>query len=114
MIIESLINEERMIPPRHPHRALQVIDIIDEILSKLVDDSEETGPGVELEGRRNRRREAANLLSVALCCKKFTGPGLDRLWRHMDSIVPLLKLLPGAVYSGGTIVCALILFPSFH
>ncbi|KAF8079351.1 hypothetical protein FPV67DRAFT_1776357 [Lyophyllum atratum] len=35
-----------------------------------------------------------HLLCTALVCKTFLDPALDSLWRSMDSIVPLLRLLP--------------------
>ena len=31
---------------------------------------------------------------LARCCKTWTGPALDRLWRRMDGLGPLLALLP--------------------
>ncbi|KAJ6540326.1 hypothetical protein B0H19DRAFT_959324, partial [Mycena capillaripes] len=34
------------------------------------------------------------LLSAALTCKSFCPTALDILWRNMDNLVPLLKLLP--------------------
>ena len=31
---------------------------------------------------------------LARCCKTWTGPALDRLWRRIDGLGPLLALLP--------------------
>ena len=35
-----------------------------------------------------------DLLNAALACKDFLGVALDALWENLDSLVPLLKLLP--------------------
>lgn len=35
-----------------------------------------------------------HLLWAALTCKTFLEPALDVLWRTMNSLIPLLKLLP--------------------
>lgn len=35
-----------------------------------------------------------SLYWAALTCKAFTEPALDVLWRSMNSLIPLLKLLP--------------------
>lgn len=104
---ESLTNEGPTIPLGRPHRALQVIDVIDEILSKLVEDNDSIQiEADQLDGNDNRRSQNANLLSVALCCKTFTAPSLDHLWKRMDTIIPLLRLLPGTMWVGGSIVRA--------
>ncbi len=34
------------------------------------------------------------LLSLALCCRAFLDPSLDKLWHSLDGVYPLLKLLP--------------------
>ncbi|KAF9459087.1 hypothetical protein BDZ94DRAFT_1325066 [Collybia nuda] len=81
--------------------ALQVIDIINDILSKLVEDDEDKKANQK--AGTVDKRNTKDLLSAALCCKRLTGPSLDHLWRHMDSILPLLKLLPGAIKSSGSI-----------
>ncbi|KAF9531201.1 hypothetical protein CPB83DRAFT_809583 [Crepidotus variabilis] len=47
-------------------------------------------------------RTRQTLLSTALTCKRLLEPALDRLWRHLDSLFPLLKLLPAFVRSDGT------------
>ncbi|KAJ7075509.1 hypothetical protein B0H15DRAFT_866731 [Mycena belliarum] len=36
----------------------------------------------------------ASLLSAALACSDFCSPALDALWRTIDNLTPLLKLLP--------------------
>ncbi|KAJ3501293.1 hypothetical protein NMY22_g18978 [Coprinellus aureogranulatus] len=50
-----------------------------------------------------------DLYSLALCCKAFTEPALRCLWAGLNSLVPLIKLLPdlelieGEYYFHGTI-----------
>lgn len=44
----------------------------------------------QLPGRPKHR----DLLWVALACKSFLDPALDILWGSMNSVIPLLKLLP--------------------
>ena len=52
----------------------------------------------------NKRWEC--LLNAALTCKDFLDVALDALWEKMDSIVPLLKLLPALHFEKGKYVCA--------
>lgn len=50
-------------------------------------------------------------LNVALTCKGFLDPALDRLWARMSAIIPVLKLFPGFIfnesegkYASGTVI----------
>lgn len=45
-----------------------------------------------------------NLIRAALTCKVFLDPALDRLWRAIDTLLPLLKLLPSFQLVGGVYV----------
>ena len=51
------------------------------------------------------------LLNAALTCKDFLEVALDAIWENLDSMVPLLKLLPGLQLEGNSYVCAI--FPVF-
>ena len=47
------------------------------------------------------------LLNAALTCKDLLDVALDALWEELDSLLPLLKLLPALqVEDGGAYVCA--------
>jgi hypothetical protein len=46
------------------------------------------------------------LLYPALTCKDFLDVALDALWGELDSMVPLLKLLPGLQFEDDAYVCA--------
>jgi hypothetical protein len=46
------------------------------------------------------------LSNAALTCKDFLDVALDALWEKMDSLVPLLKLLPGLQVEDDAYVCA--------
>jgi len=80
-------------------------DILDEICEYLFyyqdQDFEETATGRH------------NLLHVALTCKAFLEPALDRIWRRLDSLFPLLKILPSFIQSDGTYVSVLPLETCF-
>ncbi|KAJ3539006.1 hypothetical protein NMY22_g4925 [Coprinellus aureogranulatus] len=41
------------------------------------------------------------LLSLALQCKAFSGPALDYLWEHLESLTPLIRVIPSAVLVDG-------------
>lgn len=71
-------------------------DILDEICEYLHD---EDGSN-ELLAHANRQ----NLLWAGLTCRAFLEPALDRLWRSLDSLFPLLKILPSFTQSDGTYV----------
>ncbi|KAH7921291.1 hypothetical protein BV22DRAFT_1096712 [Leucogyrophana mollusca] len=60
------------------HRAL----LIDEVLQVIFDLCSETGK--------------KSLCSLARCCKAWKDPALDRIWKRLLSIAPLLSLIPGA------------------
>ena len=51
------------------------------------------------------------LLNAALTCKDFLDVALDVIWEKLDSMVPLLKLLPGLQLESDAYVCAI--FPVF-
>lgn len=72
-------------------------DILDEVCKFLHDEQQDSSS----EAARTSRR---NLLWVALTCKAFLEPALDCLWRFLDSLFPLLKLLPSFTQSDGTYV----------
>ncbi|KDR66436.1 hypothetical protein GALMADRAFT_147866 [Galerina marginata CBS 339.88] len=85
----KIINEP--LPPFHSNP-----DILDEICEYLAyeDDLDTEDAGI------SRR----NLLWAALTCKAFLEPALDRLWRSLESLFPLLKILPAFIKSDGTYV----------
>jgi hypothetical protein len=79
-------------------------DILDEICENLHDEPEEGGEAT--------RTSKQNLLWAALTCKAFLEPALDRLWRTLDSLFPLLKILPSFTQSDGTYVSFLFQLPA--
>lgn len=46
-------------------------------------------------------RGQATAVALACCCKSFEDPVLDALWEAQERLLPLLKLLPGDVWTGG-------------
>jgi hypothetical protein len=42
--------------------------------------------------------DKATSLSVALACKAFLEPGLDKIWRDIDSLEPLAHCLPAEIW----------------
>lgn len=48
------------------------------------------------------------LASTALTCRTFMEPALDRLWRSLDKLFPLFKLLPAFYRSDLTFVSGVI------
>lgn len=69
-----------------PHPALTTPDIIRELLEQLC--------RVTALYPRTRRR---NLFSTAQVCKAFATPSLNLLWGEMDSLMPLLRLIPDVI-----------------
>jgi hypothetical protein len=45
------------------------------------------------------------LLNVALTCKDFLEVALDALWEELNSLVPLLELLPSLQVDNKAYVC---------
>lgn len=64
-------------------RALAISEIIREVLSHIRPDAPD-----------NRDDHYRSLLSAALCSRYFSSIALDALWRQLDSLLPLIKLLP--------------------
>ncbi|KAF8179869.1 hypothetical protein BJ912DRAFT_982041 [Pholiota molesta] len=71
-------------------------DILDEICEYLSYDCDADSDDISLSRR--------TLLRLALTSKAFLEPALDRLWRALDSLFPLLKILPAFGQSDGTYV----------
>ncbi|KAJ3534016.1 hypothetical protein NMY22_g7097 [Coprinellus aureogranulatus] len=42
----------------------------------------------------------ASSLSVALTCRAFLDPGLDRIWQNIESLQPLISCLPADIWKG--------------
>ena len=67
-----------------PHEALVNADVLDYVFGHFTVDPE--------------TREAVQIRSylrwAALSCRAFSRPALNALWRTLDSLLPLLKLLP--------------------
>ena len=53
------------------------------------------------------------LFNAALTCKDFLDVALDALWEELDSLVPLLKLLPALRVEDKAYVCANVHIFSF-
>jgi hypothetical protein len=70
-----------------PHRLFGIPEVLAEITRYV-------GVGYRGYGKEFRRRRK-HLLWTALSCKAFSSHALDVLWRELDSLLPLLKLLPG-------------------
>ena len=51
-----------------------------------------------------------SLLNVALTCKDFLDEALDALWEELNSLVPLLKLLPALQFENDAYVGAMSMF----
>jgi hypothetical protein len=49
-----------------------------------------------------------DLCQVARCCKAWKDPALDRLWRRLPCVIPLLSLIPGLFQVDGVFVGAKI------
>ena len=49
-------------------------------------------------------QDRQNLLWVALTCRAFLEPPLDCLWRSLESLFLLLKILPSLIQGDGTYV----------
>ncbi|KAI0710294.1 hypothetical protein C8T65DRAFT_777735 [Cerioporus squamosus] len=70
-------------------------DILDEVFSHLTpewDEGDTDDPNWDPSDRKLLR---STLAASALVCRVFSEKALDALWRVLDSIVPLLRLLPG-------------------
>lgn len=55
---------------------------------------------------KNDKKSFRCLFNAALACKDFLDVALNALWEELDSLVPLLKLLPTLQVENGVYVCA--------
>lgn len=90
-------------------------DLISEIFEYLTIDPRFVQSGFDPENYKKLRETRGHLLGVALVCRSFREPALDLLWRSMESIIPLLKLLPrnNLELSNGQYVRFLLIFCKF-
>lgn len=65
------------------HRALAITELLTHILREVYNDK-----GLNL------RQGIKDIARVSQVCKTFQDPALDFLWRNIDSLLPLLRLLP--------------------
>ena len=42
-------------------------------------------------------RDRGTLAALAQTCRAFSEPSLDRLWRHLDSLLPLIRCFADVV-----------------
>ncbi|KDQ58323.1 hypothetical protein JAAARDRAFT_192910 [Jaapia argillacea MUCL 33604] len=74
------------------HHALRISEIVHEICGHLDPDSSPTW--------------RSDLASMAVCCRSFQEPALEVLWRDMEDVEPLLRLIPDLqmlyVHRGGS------------
>ncbi|KAG2358612.1 hypothetical protein BDR07DRAFT_1379257 [Suillus spraguei] len=66
------------------HRALAITELLSHIFCEVCNDDE----GLNL------CRGIKDMARVSQVCKTFRDPALDFLWRNLDSLLPLLRLLP--------------------
>ncbi|KAG2092637.1 uncharacterized protein F5147DRAFT_840590 [Suillus discolor] len=66
------------------HRALAITELLTHILRDVYNDDE----GLNL------RRGIKDMARISQVCKTFRDPALDFLWKNLDSLLPLLRLLP--------------------
>jgi hypothetical protein len=55
---------------------------------------------------RGDKKSHQYLFNVGLTCKDFLEEALDKIWEDMDSLVPLLKVLPALQVEDGAYVRA--------
>ncbi|KAJ3547751.1 hypothetical protein NMY22_g1536 [Coprinellus aureogranulatus] len=93
--------------PKHPPSPQSLVladqDLLALIFSAFLPEDPTALPRGDVTTRRK------NLRDIALTCKSFKTPALDRLWTYLDSFLPLIKLLPdltvidGQYYFSGTL-----------
>ncbi|KAG1758305.1 hypothetical protein EDD22DRAFT_998788 [Suillus occidentalis] len=69
------------------HRALAITELLTHILREVYND----------EGL-NLRQGIKDIARVSQVCKTFRDPALDFLWRNIDTLLPLLRLLPHEIH----------------
>ncbi|KAF8188199.1 hypothetical protein K438DRAFT_979770 [Mycena galopus ATCC 62051] len=63
-------------------------------------------PDPKYDERKRLKKQRRSLLHVALTCKSVSLPAIKVLWRRLDNILPLLRLLPSFGERGGKWVSA--------
>ncbi|OCH92348.1 hypothetical protein OBBRIDRAFT_455629 [Obba rivulosa] len=80
----------------HPHRALQMEDILHYVFEEVL-------LSVPYWDKFNGAREnKATLARAARACKAFTKPALSVLWRDIENLVPLFRILSCVHTQDGT------------
>jgi hypothetical protein len=91
------------------HRALLVEDIFKSLVEQMT-------PEPKIFWHIYNESARQDLLAIALVSKAFSTFALDALWAYLDSLWPLIKLLPNDSYeapSGANIVSRALLSKVF-
>ncbi|KAG2012255.1 hypothetical protein CC2G_012287 [Coprinopsis cinerea AmutBmut pab1-1] len=83
-------------PDNHPHAVFHNHELIEQIIGWTALWDAPLGMGIFGETRDDQRTllNKADLLSLALVCKAFEEPALNLIWRSINSIGPLLEMVP--------------------
>jgi hypothetical protein len=76
------------------HRCL----FISEILCTILEFTQQYDESPSGDGREDRKLTKQTLASLAQTCRALNSPALDQLWMRLDSLDPLIKLLPGRIW----------------
>lgn len=79
------------------HRCLLLSDILYPIIQFIQQDDELLEDGTCNDDPSPLGKQT--LASLARTCRAFTSPALDMLWTRLDSLDPLIKLLPSRIWS---------------
>jgi hypothetical protein len=80
--MDNYIHELAAAPSMRPHSVLTDPALLRAIFEHLIDE------------RDALVHARSPLLRLATCCKAFSELALDVLWRRMDGLLPILKILP--------------------
>lgn len=87
-------------PTRSPATSIHRCFLISEIFCLILEFIQQSDePSEEGECREDRTLGKRSLASVARTCRAFSVPALDLLWMRLDSLDPLIKVLPSRIWA---------------
>jgi len=74
-------------PLNHGNLVLENPEILQSIFEQFYDQNEDHGSRSQVQTRKF-------LLSASLTCRAFFEPAMDAMWRYLDSLLPILRVIP--------------------
>ncbi|KAI9566259.1 hypothetical protein HD554DRAFT_1211377 [Boletus coccyginus] len=88
--------------------------LIPDILCTILEFTQQCSKSSREDGSEDQKLGKRTLASLAQTCRAISSPALDRLWMRLDSLVPLILLLPRRIWSQMVVIFVFVRALSDH